>query len=102
MKRLVVFALATVVAFPLCGCGNKPPTREESVPFETAIAAYLSQRSMGMRISEFQSLEIDGDAAVGVVAMQHAEAIHSMKVIWEFTFQKEGDEWTVVSHRTAQ
>jgi hypothetical protein len=97
--RLLLLVSVSLLAF---GCGRKPPSSEETGPFEPAIAEYLQQQGMGMKVGEFKTLGVTGDTATATVAMQDAEGLYKMNVTWEFSFQKQANEWRTVSHQTSR
>ena len=96
---LVLLGTAVLLA---CGCAKKGPARAETAPFEAAIAAYLKQNNLGMKVAEFKSLTVTGDSATGTVAMQEAEGMYDLKVTWVFTFRKDKDGWKAVSYKSGQ
>ncbi len=93
--------LLGIVVLVLSGCRKQGPAKDKTVPSEAAIVAYLQQNSMGMKIVEFKSLTITGDTATGVTTMQEAESLYALKVTWEFTFRKDKDGWTALSHKSS-
>ena len=105
MKRTRVaaaaFCLAAMVAMAamvvMAGCGKDAPTAAEIAPFEAAIGAYLKSHSMGMKVAEVKSLEIERDTATAVCAMQEAGGLYgNLSVKWTFTFSKnENGVWQV-------
>ena len=96
-RRLAMAGVACAMALVLCGCGDSAPTAAESAPFGTAIARYLKDHSMGMKVAEFKSLEIDGDAATAACSMQEASGLYrGVSVRWTFEFRRDEDgAWQV-------
>ena len=91
---LALFALVLLAT----GCGEDPPSRERAAPFEAAIAAYLKQHSMGMKVAEVKSLTVEGDTATATVALQEAEGLYNLKVTWDFAFRRAPNGWIATSH----
>lgn len=98
MKRTI--SIVVLISVMLAGCGRKAPSAADTGPFAAAVTAYLQQQGMGMKVGEFETLDVAGDAATAVAAMQDADGLYKMKVIWEFSFQKGSNGWRIVSHRT--
>lgn len=99
--KTTLLVLLGVLVLAQAGCRKPGPTKDVTAPFEAAIAAYLKQNSMGMKLIEFKSLTVTGDTATGVATMQEAESLYALKVTWEFTFRKDKTGWTAVSHKSS-
>lgn len=98
-ERRSTFLVALIMAMLAggSGCGSKA-VDVDTKPFETAITKYLSQRSMGMKVTEFLKVTMDGASAEAYCKLQDAEGLYAMSVSWKFLFQKQGDGWEVTSH----
>ncbi len=100
IKYLGAVALAAVL---FTGCGGKDGSAPaDTSAYSSAVTAYLEKESMGMKVAGFDSLEENGDKANGMVRLQDAEGMTSIKVKWEFTFSKSGETWKVDSAREAK
>ena len=97
MKELVLLVLLGLLA----GCGGKGKVQADTRPFATAIAAYLREKSMDVKVNEFKSLEVKDEAATALVKLTAAdETIAQIKVRWVFSFRKQPDgSWKAVSHQ---
>ncbi len=97
MRKWVGVVVAVAFCALLAGCGKDAPTAAETAPFEATIGAYLKAHSMGMAVAEVKSLEIEGDTATAVCAMQEAGGLYAnLSVKWTFTFSKnESGVWQV-------
>jgi hypothetical protein len=93
---VIVVAMAALAPW---GCGGKAVT-QDTTAFETAIANYLRSKHMDMKVTEFRSLDVEGDAATAVCKMELKEDIYGgVGVRWEFTFARQGGAWKVTEHR---
>ena len=98
-KQILMGAWLAAVVAMLCGCGPKVVT-EGTEPFEQAIAAYLRDRSMDMRVTEFRSLEIGDKTATAVCKLEPSSDIYGgLGVAWEFQFKMARGEWQVAEHK---
>lgn len=101
ISKLCLIVIATVAMVCLYGCGKgsvPPPTAGESQPFNKPIEDYLKSKNMGMAVSGFDKLQVDGDKAKAICKMQEAENLYGMRITWEFDFQKQKDGWKVTGH----
>ncbi len=100
LAGLFAAIVLSVAVLAGAGCGKRAGAGADSEAFKAAIGAYLQQKSMGMKVAELKSLKTSGDTATGVASMQDAEGLYSVKVTWEFSFRRDQNGWTVVSHKT--
>ena len=91
-------AASAVFVFVLAGCGKPTPTAD-TAPFETAIASYLSDHQMGLKVAEFKELSVEGAKATAVVSLEHAEGMVGVKVRWTFEFEQRNGRWAAVRHK---
>jgi len=82
----------------LCGCGKSEPPPDTG-PFEKAITAYLADKSMEIKVSEFKELKVDGSSAEASASMEHAGGLVGPKVRFKFWFALDEDGWTVTGHQ---
>ncbi|MHC4592175.1 MAG: hypothetical protein ACYS8L_05710 [Planctomycetota bacterium] len=97
---LTAAALVALGAFCLCGCKGEPAVTADTAPFEAAIQTYLAAKSMGMKVTEFESLEVRQGAAMALCRMEEASGLYGgVAVRWRFTFtrDRQGD-WQVETH----
>ena len=78
-------------------CGKTEPSHDPA-PFRKAIARYLDEHGMGMRVAEIKQLTVQDSTATAVVSMEHAEGIVGVKVRWTFSFEKRNGQWTAVRY----
>jgi hypothetical protein len=98
MRRIILIVAGVMFTLFLtaCGRGTPPaPTAADTQPFQTAIAAYLEANSMGMAVTSFDQLQVDGVSAKAVCKMKAIEGDYNMAVTWEFEFEKTADGWKV-------
>lgn len=94
MARLWLIATLFLAA----GCGSGSGTRADATPFKAAITAYLSERSMGMQVTEFKKLKVQDQTATATCVMKDTEGLYGMGVTWDFTFEKSAAGWKAVRH----
>ena len=70
----------------------------DTAPFKAAITKYLAQQSMGMKVTEFLELTVEGATAEAFCKLQDADGLYGLGVTWKFVFKKEGNGWAVASH----
>ncbi len=104
MRRRIRPELLALLALWACcpylaGCRKPPPSSAEVQPYRIAVQAYLQQHSMGLRVAGFRELEVRGDRATAVVALQDAEGVVGVKVRWAFELERRNGRWVAVSHR---
>ena len=95
----VPFVALCVFSVLLCaGCGDAAgKTSVDSAPFDKAIAEYLSERHMDMKVSKFKDVKVDGAAATARCAMKASEVQYGVSVEWTFSLEKLDDgRWKVV------
>lgn len=99
MRRLArIIATALLLAPVLISCGKGEGVTADTAPFEAAIASYLSAHSMDMRIAEFRSLEVEGDAATAVCKMEEKSGLYGgVGVTWTWHFARSAHgTWEVI------
>ena len=96
MKTIKMFCGMLIMSVILSGCG-KSGSDINTAPFEKAVAAYLSQKHMDMKVSKFRKININGDSAVAECSMKEASGMSAgIAVQWDFTFSKQDDgSWKV-------
>lgn len=82
----------------ISGCGKKGPS-VDTAPFEKSITQYLADKQMDLKVSGFKDIKVDGDQATATCSLKH-KSLPTPAVRWDFNFKKEGDTWTVTSHKT--
>ena len=101
MRWLLITALCalSIAAPALVGCGGKESAvTADTAPFERAIAQYLTAKSLGMQVAEFEALQVKGDTAEAVCRMREESGMHRLTVRWRFRFtRKAADRWEVTS-----
>ena len=97
MRALTTTLLAGALMLWAAGCARKAE-KVDTAPFEAAVTSYLAQKSMGMAVTEFQSIAIEGEAAVAVCRLEESSGLYKMGVRWRFTFQRAPDGWKVTKH----
>ena len=105
MRRMILIAAGVMFALFLtaCGRGTPPaPTAADTPLFQTAIAAYLEANSMGMAVTSFEQLQVDGASAKAVCKLKAVEGDYNMAVTWEFEFEKTADGWKVKGRHKAR
>ena len=94
-RALAVFTAGVLI---IAGCGDKG-TNVDTVPFEQSITHYLANKKMDMKVSGFKNVKVEGDQATATCSLKHI-SLPGPAVRWDFNFKKDGDTWTVVSHKT--
>ncbi|MFO8006539.1 MAG: hypothetical protein R6V05_02265 [Candidatus Brocadiia bacterium] len=96
----IVVLVVVVGAVLLLGGGGEGPGVQQTEPFAAAIAEYLSDNNMGMKVAEFESLDVGSAKATATCKMQEASGLYEgMAVRWQFTFRRgDGGQWQVVEH----
>jgi hypothetical protein len=99
MKR---FSLIMLLLFAAGCSGGEPgvPGVPDRAAFDQAIADYLDQRSMGLKISEYKSFTMadDGAHAQAEIAMGDASGMIKATARFIFRFERTNGAWRVVSH----
>jgi hypothetical protein len=103
MKYAVLVAVvvaAALGAFFLFRGGGEPTVSVYTAPFARAIEDYLSDKNMDMKVTEFESIQVQDGTATAVCRMQQAGDLYTgLAVRWRFTFDRSGDgEWRAVEH----
>jgi hypothetical protein len=98
MRGCLAAMLVGLLLFCAAGCGKKETVKADTAPFQAAITKYLADKSMDMKVTEFQSLEATGDTATAVCRLAEASGLYNMGVRWRFTFQRHGEVWQVTGH----
>jgi hypothetical protein len=96
--RTTAAVLVLLLLICAAGCGGSDEPAVGRAPFTAAIERYLKEHSMGMKVDEYQSLEVTGDTATGEVRMAARDVSYGVKPLWTFTFRKAPGGWTVVKH----
>jgi len=87
-----------LASLALAGCGDNRPTPAETAPFRKAVEEHLAAKSMGMKVTSFESIEIDGDSAVADVRMESKDEVYAgLKPLWQVTFKKTEGAWRVAT-----
>ncbi len=96
---VVVLAAVLGVALLLTGGGHET-VAEQTEPFAAAIAEYLTDNNMGMKVAEFDSLDVGPSEATATCKMKEASGLYEgMAVRWQFVFRRADDgRWEVASH----
>jgi len=95
-----IVVILAAVAFCLLGRGGTGGATADTAPFEAAIAQYLEDKNMGMKVTEFRSLDVEGSAAHAVCRMMEQSGLHNVKVTWQFEFERKADgTWVALSHQ---
>jgi len=83
------------------GCSGSEPQIPERAAFDRAVANYLDQRSMGLKISEYKSFKLADDGAHAEAEIAMADAAGMIKATARFIFQFERTDgtWRAVSHQ---
>jgi len=97
MKAWAMLSLIGLLLLCTAGCG-KDEAATDTAPFQAAIAKYLAGKSMGMEVTEFESLEATGETATAVCRLTEASGLYNMGVRWRFTFERDGQAWRVAAH----
>ncbi len=97
MRALATVSLAGVLLLCATGCGKEEVTAD-TAPFQAAITSYLAQKSMGMKVTKFQSLKVEDGAATAVCRLEEASGLYAMGVRWRFTFRQGPRGWKVTEH----
>jgi hypothetical protein len=86
--------------FCLCGCKGERAVTADTAPFEAAIQTYLAAKNMGMKVTEFESLEVEQDTATALCRMEEASGLYGgVAVRWRFTFARDRrGAWQVENH----
>jgi len=90
--------IAALICLPGCG-GAKGPSEAETAPFAVAIEQYLKEKSFGMRIVGFESLDVTVSKATAVVRMSAKDIDYGVQPKWTFEFEKSDDGWGVTAHK---
>ena len=103
MRYVVVVAVLAVVllgALLFLRGGPEPAVDADPAPFREAVARYLADKNMDMKVTEFDSLEVQDGTAAAVCRMQQAGDLYTgLAVRWRFTFERTGDgPWRAVEH----
>ena len=98
LNKIVFLGLLLVISL-LCGCGGKQLTEQKTAPYKSAVTSFLAEKSMGMKVVEFKSLDVSGDKATGAVKLQDAEGLYAIKPTWQFTFIKADGTWIVQEYK---
>lgn len=98
MRAWARVALVGVLLLCAAGCGKKDEVTADTAPFQAAITSYLAHKSMGMKVTKFQSLQVEGEAATAVCRLEEASGLYSMGVRWRFTFQRDRQGWRATEH----
>ena len=101
MKVSIQNVLNLFVVFGLVGflgCAKKVPV-VDTTPFEKAIHTFLREKSMGLKVSAFKELKVDGNSAEATVLLEHAEGMVGPKVRWQFWFAKDKGVWQVTRYK---
>lgn len=97
MRAWMALSLVGLMLFCAAGCGTKETV--DTAPFQAAITKYLADKSMDMKVTEFESIDVTGDAATAVCRLTEASGLYGgMGVRWRFTFERDGQAWRVVAH----
>lgn len=97
MRGLLVIG-AVLAMLCAAGCGGKDePSAETTAPFARAVEQYLHEKSMGMKVSSFKSLEVSGGTATAEVRMADKDVGYGLRPQWTFTFQRAGGAWKVTN-----
>ena len=96
MKKIRLFCGMLIISVVFIGCG-KSGSDIDTAPFEKAVAAYLSNKHMDMKVSKFRKITVDGDSAEAECSMKEASGMSAgIAVQWGFTFSKQADgSWKV-------
>lgn len=95
MKKLTGTLAVALLLAALAGCGEEA-VQADTTPFEAAIEAYLERRNMGMRVDEFETLEVKGASATARCVMKQKSGLHRIGVKWRFRFRRRDDgSWEV-------
>jgi len=97
MRAWATVWLVGLVLLCLVGCG-KEEAAADTAPFQAAITSYLAARSMSMKVTDFESLELAGETATAVCRLEEASGLYSMGVRWRFTFQRDRQGWRATEH----
>ncbi len=98
MRALAKVSLVGVLLLCAAGCGKEEVTAD-TAPFQAAVTSYLAQKNMGMKVTEFKSLEIEGETATAVCRLEEASGLYNIGVRWRFTFQQGPQGWKVTEHK---
>jgi hypothetical protein len=94
MRVLLLFAWLALGT----GCSDAGPAVDPA-PFEAAVATYLKENDMAMRLKEVrEGPTISGDHATMKASLTHKE-LGGPSVVWTIEFEKAGENsWRAVSH----
>jgi hypothetical protein len=97
--RVFAIVLVMLLGWSLAGCGGQAESQVDPKPFESAIAKYLEQGNMAMKVKEIKTgPTVDGQTATLTASLTHAE-LEGPSVTWTFTFEKTPDDtWKVTGH----
>ena len=91
-----------IVLLAVSGCGVGSVEVPDRAALDTAVKAYLEQRSMNLAISDYESFAPgeDGSTATAVISLVLAgEGVARVKTRFRFTFHKTDGQWQAVSHQ---
>ena len=100
--KLRRFPLSGIVLLAVSGCGAGSVEVPDRAAFDTAVMAYLEQRSMNLAIADYESFDPgeDGSSATAVIALVLAgEGVSRVKTRFRFTFHRVDGQWQAVSHQ---
>lgn len=97
-RGLVSTSLLVAVLAGLCGCAKPEPTADPA-PFEAAVAQYLSDNNMALKLKEIRhGPTVAGDHATMSASLTHRE-LGGPSVVWTFEFDRSGaGAWKAVRH----
>jgi len=97
MRAWAMVSLVGLLVVCAAGCGKEEATAD-TAPFQAAITSYLAAKSMNMKVTELESLEVAGETATAVCRLEEASGLYSMGVRWRFTFQRDRQGWRATEH----
>ena len=97
MRHWAMLSLVGLLLLCAAGCGKDEPAAD-TAPFQAAITKYLAGKSMGMTVTEFESLDVTGETATAVCRLEEASGLYSMGVRWRFTFERDRQDWKATGH----
>lgn len=97
---VVVLAAVLGVALLLTRGGHETAA-EQTEPFAAAITRYLADNNMGMKVAEFESLDVGLSEATATCKMKEASGLYEgMAVRWQFVFRRADEgRWEVAEHQ---
>ncbi len=100
-SKIIVLPLTiTLLAATLLlqyGCGGDA-VQQDTAAFEKAVATYLKNGSMDLKVSQFKELKVTGDTAEAAVSLAYAGEGVGVKVRWRFSFKQQDGQWVVTKH----